>query len=128
MGGGGSGNKQGMLQRGNGSGPQQPGSRRELPNEKGKVQPMPGQSTRPGTAPQNLNGLLSSNSQTKPNRPMSPFTKVYNNQLGAAGSVRSSGGTKPRSNQIRTGGLTGGVQPQKRQVGGSQGPIQQPQS
>ena len=39
---------------------------------------------------------------------MSPFTKVYNNQLGATGSMRSSGGAKPRSNQIRTGGMAGG--------------------
>ena len=58
---------------------------------------MPQQSNRPGTAPQNLNGLLSSNnSQNKQNRPMSPFTKAYNNQLGAGGSMRSSGGSKPR--------------------------------
>jgi hypothetical protein len=52
------------------------GSRRELTQNK----PITGsQANRPGTAPQQLNVLLSSNSTSKPNRPMSPFTKVYTN-------------------------------------------------
>lgn len=55
------------------------GSRREL----NQTKPLSaGQVARPGTAPQQMNVLLSSNSQAKPNRPMSPFTKVYTNQLG----------------------------------------------
>ena len=49
----------GLLQSRGGSSGQQPGSRRELPNEKSKVQGVNNQSSRPGTAPQNLNGLLS---------------------------------------------------------------------
>ena len=58
------------------------GSRREL-NEK---QPLVSgqQLTRPGTAPQQLNAMLgqpSSNNQEKQNRPLSPFDKVYKNQL-----------------------------------------------
>jgi len=51
-----------LSQQRGGAGGQQPGSRRELPNEKGLIQGSQNQSTRPGTAPQNLNGLLSSNS------------------------------------------------------------------
>lgn len=38
----------------------QPGSRRELPDNNGKVQGVGGL-TRPGTAPQNMNGLLGTN-------------------------------------------------------------------
>lgn len=53
------GNKLLSQSRGNG---QQPGSRRELPNDKGMIQVTSNQSTRPGTAPQNLNGLMTSNS------------------------------------------------------------------
>ena len=55
-----------------------PGSRRELNQNK----PLTGGTlhNRPGTAPQSVGGLLQSAS-TKPNRPMSPFTKVYQNQL-----------------------------------------------
>ena len=62
---------------------QQPGSRRELPNEKGNmIQGNSNQANRPGTAP-TQHALMSSNStsQQKQGRPMSPFTKVYNNQL-----------------------------------------------
>ena len=42
---------QGLLQSRGGSSGAQPGSKRELPNEKGKVQGVSQQNSRPGTAP-----------------------------------------------------------------------------
>ena len=82
------GNKLLSNSRGGAGNGQQPGSRRELPNDKGVIQGASNQSTRPGTAPQNLNGLMSSNSQQKQGRPMSPFTKVYTNQNQSGSGMR----------------------------------------
>lgn len=78
-----------------GSSGQQPGSRRELPNEKEAVKGVSSSGNRPGTAPQNLNGLLSNGQQqqSKSQRPMSPFTKVYSN---SAHGVRTSVSQKNR--------------------------------
>ena len=84
------GNKLLSNSRGGAGNGQQPGSRRELPNEKVAIQGTGTQNTRPGTAPQNLNGMLSSNSQSKQNRPMSPFTKAYNNNSATAASSGAS--------------------------------------
>lgn len=62
----------------------QPGSRRELVDNHVVTGVVASQ--RPGTAPQTINGFLSQNQSqplNKANRPMSPFTKVYqSNQLG----------------------------------------------
>ena len=85
-----------------GSSGQQPGSRRELPNEKEAVKGVSSGNTRPGTAPQNLNGLLSNGQQqqSKSQRPMSPFTKVYST---SAHGVRTSVSQKNRGGLAKQG-------------------------
>lgn len=83
------------------------GSRREL-NEK---QPLVSgqQLTRPGTAPQQINAIFGSQQQQeRQTRPLSPFDKVYKNNLTAHNQLKKR--AKPRSGAILVQNGVGGMQ------------------